>query len=96
MKILIAMDSFKGNLSSLGVAEIVEKGVRRVYRSAQIDKVAIADGGEGTVNAIVESLTVENIEVEVTAPMGNKVTARYGIVNGDTAIIIPEFSLKIF
>jgi glycerate 2-kinase len=87
MKILIAMDSFKGNLSSLAVADIIESGIRRVYSSAIVDKVAIADGGEGTVETIADSLKGEYINKEVRGPIGNKVKARYAIVNGDTAVI---------
>lgn len=86
MKVLIAMDSFKGNLSSSGAADIVEKGLRRVYGSATVDKVAIADGGEGTVEAIANSLNGEYVFATVTNPVGDKVQARYSIVNGNTAI----------
>lgn len=87
MNILIAMDSFKGNLTSLGVADVVEKGIRRVYESAVVDKVAIADGGDGTVNAIVDSLKGEYIFVQATGPIGRKVKAKYGIAEGSTAVI---------
>jgi glycerate kinase len=87
MRVLIATDSFKGSLKSLEAADIIEKGIRRVYGAAQVEKIAIADGGEGTVEAIVESLKGEYRYAEVSDPIGNKVRARYGIVNGDTAII---------
>jgi glycerate kinase len=87
MRVLIATDSFKGSLKSLEVADIIEKGIRRVYCEAQVEKIAIADGGEGTVEAMVESLQGEYRSAEVSDPLGNKVRARYGIVNGDTAII---------
>jgi glycerate 2-kinase len=87
MRVLIAMDSFKGNLKSLDVAGIVEKGIRRVYSGAVVEKVAIADGGEGTAEAIVESLKGEYIRVPVCDPVGKMIQAEYGIVNRDTAII---------
>lgn len=87
MRVLIATDSFKGSLKSLEAAAIIEKGIRRVYSAAQVEKIAIADGGEGTVEAMVESLQGEYRYAEVSDPIGNKVRARYGIVNGDTAII---------
>lgn len=87
MKVLIAMDSFKGNLTSLEVAAIVEKGIRRVYKDAAVDKVAIADGGEGTVKAIVDTLKGEMVAVNVKGPLGRIVKAVYGIVNADTAVI---------
>jgi glycerate kinase len=87
MKVLIAMDSFKGNLGSLDVARVVEEGIRRVYEDADIDKVAIADGGEGTVEAIVNCLKGEYVKLEVEGPLNKKTVARYGIVKGETAII---------
>lgn len=87
MKILIAMDSFKGSKTSLEVANIVEKGIRRVYPNALVDKAIIADGGEGTVEAIVTSLKGEYIKVKVKDPLGRIVKARYGIVKGHIAII---------
>ncbi len=88
MRVLIAMDSFKGNMSSLDVAGIVEKGIRRVFKSdVYVDKVAIADGGEGTVDAIVNAHGGQFVTAEVTGPLGEKVAARYGIILGKTAII---------
>ena len=87
MRVLIATDSFKGSLKSLEVANIIETGIRSVYSIAQFEKIAIADGGEGTVEAMVESLKGEYRYTEVSDPIGNNVRARYGIINGDTAII---------
>lgn len=87
MRVLIATDSFKGSLKSLEAAALMEKGIRRVFLEAQVEKIAIADGGEGTVEAMVESLQGEYRYAEVFNPIGNKVQARYGIVNGDTAVI---------
>lgn len=87
MRVLIAMDSYKGNLSSLTVAGIVERGIRRVYAGAIVDKVAVADGGEGTSRALTEYLRGEYVQVEATGPMGDRVPAHYGIVRGDTAIM---------
>lgn len=87
MKVLIAMDSFKGNFHSLKVAEIVERGIRKVYKDASVDKVAIADGGEGTVDAIVQTLSGKYEKVKVTGPMGEPVMAKYGIVEDTTAVI---------
>lgn len=87
MKILISMDSFKGSNTSLELANIVEKGIRKVYPEAYINKVIIADGGEGTVKAIVTSLKGDYINVKVKDPLGGLVNARYGIVNGQIAVI---------
>lgn len=95
MKIIIAPDSFKENLSALEVAKLIEKGIRRVYPKAKIVKVPMADGGEGTVQSLVDATKGKMIKKEVTGPLGKKVKASYGIlgdnlprqVGGKTAII---------
>jgi len=55
MKIVLAPDSFKGNLTSLQVASALEKGIRRVVPNANCIKVPMADGGEGTVQSLVDA-----------------------------------------
>lgn len=85
-RIVVASDSFKGSLSSAEVAECVETGVHEVYPDCEVLKVIVADGGEGTVNAIVESLGGEKINICVHDPLGRIIEAQYGIV-GDMAII---------
>jgi glycerate 2-kinase len=87
MKVLIAMDSFKGTFGSLEIAGIVEKGIKKVYGNAEVNKIAMADGGEGTVRSLVEGLNGEYVRVEVCDPLENRIMAEYGIVNGDTAIM---------
>lgn len=86
MKVVVASDSFKGCLTSLEVAQAVEKGIRKVYPDCEVVQVNVADGGEGTVETIVAALGGEIIEVEVTNPIGRKIKAHYGIV-GNTAIM---------
>ena len=88
MKIVIAPDSFKGSLSAGEVAEAIEAGIRKVFPGAEVRKVPLADGGEGTVRALVEATGGEIREAEVTGPLGEKVKADYGILgNGKTAVI---------
>ncbi|HHV99952.1 MAG TPA: glycerate kinase [Clostridiaceae bacterium] len=88
MKILLAPDSFKGTMSSIEVINILEKVVRQHFEDIEIIKVPIADGGEGTVDAIIAATGGEYREVEVSGPLsGQKVRARYGIINGHTAVI---------
>lgn len=88
MKIIIAPDSFKGNLSALEVAKLIEKGIRRVYPKVKIVKVPMADGGEGTVRSLVDATKGRIIRKEVTGPLSRKVKASYGILgDGKTAII---------
>ncbi len=87
MKILIAPDSFKETLTSIEAAEAIEEGVKKIFPDADTDRIPVADGGEGTVAALVEGLHGRIIRKTVTGPLGNPVTADYGILPGDTAII---------
>lgn len=88
MKIVIAPDSFKENLTSLQVASCIEKGIRRVLPKARCIKVPMADGGEGTVQSLVDATGGKIVSKQVTGPMGKPVRARYGILgDGKTAVI---------
>lgn len=86
MKVVIASDSFKGSMTSKEVAQASEKGIHNVYPNCEVIQVNVADGGEGTVEAIVEALGGEIIVAEVTNPLGRKIKAHYGVV-GNTAIM---------
>ena len=88
MKITLAFDSFKGSLSSSQVADAFEEGIHSYIPHCEICKVAIADGGEGTTEALVEALNGEYIDVMVSDPLGRPITARYGIIeHGKTAVM---------
>lgn len=90
MKIVIAPDSFKESLTALEVANAIESGFRSVFPCADFIKVPMADGGEGTVQSMVDATNGSLIDVEVTGPLGNKVMAQYGILGTDkttTAVI---------
>lgn len=88
MKIVIACDSFKGSLTSAEVGEACAQGIRRELPEAEIDVVAVGDGGEGTVDALVAGLDGHFATCQVSDPLGRPVTARYGISgDGHTAII---------
>ncbi|WP_299789526.1 glycerate kinase [uncultured Shewanella sp.] len=80
MKIVIAPDSFKESLSAMEVAIEIERGFRSVMPDAEFVKVPVADGGEGTVQSMVDATQGEIIELEVTGPLGNRVKAHYGIL----------------
>lgn len=80
MKIVIAPDSFKESLTALEVANAIEVGFRQVLPTAQYIKVPMADGGEGTVQSMVDATQGDLINLEVTGPLGDKVTAQYGIL----------------
>jgi glycerate 2-kinase len=87
LKILIASDSFKGSATTYEVAGFIEKGIRRVDENAEVTKLPLADGGEGTVEALIPALEGQYFEETVTGPLGQKVRAKFGIINKDIAII---------
>ena len=88
MKVVIAPDSYKGCLSALEVAKAMERGVLSVFPSAEVRKIPIADGGEGTVAALVTATNGQLRQTEVTDPLGNKIIAHWGVLgDGRTAVI---------
>ena len=88
MKIVIAPDSYKESLTALEVATEIEAGFREVFHDAEYVKLPMADGGEGTVAAMVDATGGKLVDVEVTGPLGEKVKAFYGLTgDGKTAII---------
>lgn len=87
MKVVIAMDSFKGCCTTLEAANAVERGLRYYRDDFTIIKVPIADGGEGTVDTLVQSLGGTYVEVDVVNPIGKKIKAVYGILPGKIAVI---------
>ena len=88
MKIVIAPDSFKECLSALEVATAIELGFKEILPEAQYFKIPMADGGEGTVDSMVDALQGKKIFTQVTSPLGEKIEGFWGI-SGDqkTAII---------
>ena len=87
-QITIAVDSFKGSLSSYDVACAAEQGILSVLPHCKVKKISIADGGEGTAQALISTLQGEWREVRVHDPLMRPIMARYGVVDeGRTAII---------
>lgn len=85
---VLAPDSFKGSMTAKEVCEAMEKGIKKVYPNANCIHVPMADGGEGTVQSLVDATNGTIYEIEVTGPLGNKVTAKYGIMGDkETAVI---------
>jgi len=80
MKVLLAPDSFKGTFSSMEVIDRIDSVLRRHFSPVDVIKVPIADGGEGTVDALVEGMNGQEQLISVTGPIGEKVTAKYGIL----------------
>ena len=88
MRIVVAPDSYKGSVSALGVAQAMERGILQVFPGADVRKIPIADGGEGTVEALVTATGGELRQAEVTGPLGEKLMAQWGILgDGRTAVI---------
>ncbi len=88
MKIVIAPDSYKESLTALEVANEIEAGFRDVFPEAEYVKLPVADGGEGTVQAMIEATNGKRIELTVTGPLGTPVKAFYGLTgDGRTAVI---------
>ena len=87
-KIVVASDSFKGSLTSLEVAQSVEKAFKEVYPSCEVIKVNVADGGEGTMDALQQTLGGRKVSMSVSDPLGRPVQASYVILDdGVTAVL---------
>jgi glycerate kinase len=84
---MLASDSYKGSASSKEVEDYLETGIRRVLPNARIVKYPIADGGEGTIDALVSACNGVKREIEVSGPLGDPVKASYGILEGGTVIV---------
>jgi glycerate kinase len=88
VKILLAPDSFKESLSAIAVADALEQGIRRVMPDAHCIKVPMADGGEGTVSALLAATEGKRFRKTVMGPLGDPVIASYGMFgDGKTAVI---------
>lgn len=87
-KIVIAPDSFKGNLTSLQVASCLEKGIKRVLPKVKCVKIPMADGGEGTVQSMVDAAKGKFVSKRVKGPAGKLVTAKYGWLAKDKTAVI--------
>jgi glycerate 2-kinase len=87
MKIVIAIDSFKGCCTTFEAADAVERGLRYYRDDVQVTKIPIADGGEGTVDTLVSALEGEFKYANVLDPIGREVKAKYGVLPGNIAVI---------
>ena len=88
MKVVIAIDSFKGRLTSLEAGNSAAAGVRRVFPDAECIVRPLADGGEGTVDALVAACEGKKIEISVTGPLGEPVLCQYGLIEKTKTAII--------
>lgn len=88
MKIVIAPDSFKESLTALEAAQAIEKGMKKVLSDADFIKVPMADGGEGTVQSLVDATGGKIISKTVTGPLGEPVEAFFGISGDEKTAVI--------
>lgn len=90
-RVVVASDSFKGCLTSLQVADAVEAGVKSVCPSCEVVKLPVADGGEGTVQALSAAMNGEIVSVTVKDPLGRSVSASYAVIS-ETGTAVIEVS----
>lgn len=88
MKIIIAPDSYKESLTAMEVATAIEAGFRQVMPTAEYIKLPMADGGEGTVQSLVDASNGTIIEHQVTGPLGEQVPAFFGLMGDDKTAVI--------
>jgi len=92
MKIVIAPDSFKESLSAKQVCLAVEQGFKRIFPNADYVSVPVADGGEGTVQSLVDATKGKLVTVDVSDPLGKPVTAFYGLLGDGTHTAVIEMA----
>ena len=88
MKIVVAPDSFKGSLTAVEVSDAIEQGIKEIFSEAEIVKIPMADGGDGTVQCLVNATGGEILKEKVTDPLGDEVLASYGILGDKKTAVI--------
>lgn len=88
MKVVVAVDSFKGSMTSMEAGIAVKAGVLAAHPEAEVIVKPLADGGEGTTDALIEGMNGKRVDLTVTGPMGDPVSAYYGYLeNSNTAVM---------
>ncbi|GAG72503.1 unnamed protein product, partial [marine sediment metagenome] len=88
MKIVVAPDSFKGSLTAVEVSDAIEQGIIEIFPQAEIVKIPMADGGDGTVQCLVNTTGGKILREKVTGPLGSEVLAHYGILGDKKTAVI--------
>ncbi|MDE7319956.1 MAG: glycerate kinase [Lachnospiraceae bacterium] len=91
MKVVVAIDSLKGSLTSMEAGNAIRRGIQKAYPDTEVVVKPLADGGEGTTEALVEGLGGEMIQVEVHGPLEAPVQASYGIIH-ETGTAVMEMA----
>ncbi len=87
MKVVIGIDSFKGSMTSMEAGIAAKKGVLRSVPDAEVVVLPLADGGEGTVDALIEGMNGKRIDIEVSDPLGRRTLCTYGILPDGIAVM---------
>ncbi|MBQ9008965.1 MAG: glycerate kinase [Clostridia bacterium] len=87
MKFIFAPDSFKGSLSAMECCDILERVTARLFPGTETIAVPVADGGEGTVDALLRAMGGKRMQTEVTGPLFERETARWGLLSDGTAVM---------
>jgi len=88
MKIVVAPGSFKGSLTAFQVSDAIEKGFKRIFLDANIVKIPMADGGDGTLECLVKCTNGKRINKTVTGPLGKNVRAYYAVLGDEKTAVI--------
>ena len=88
MKIVLAPDSFKESMTAKEACDAMERGIKKVLPEAECIKVPMADGGEGTVQSLIDATDGELVEVSTIAPLGNEIKASFGLLGGGQGAVI--------
>lgn len=88
MKVIISPDSFKGTLTALEAAQAIEKGIKQVYEGIETILLPVADGGEGTVDALVLATNGHYLKTTVLDPLGREIEASFGVLGNQTTCVI--------
>ena len=88
MKFVLAYDTFKASMQAKEVCQAMENGIRKVLPDAKIISVPMSDGGEGTMDSLIDATNGQKYAVKVTEPLGTPVTAHYGILGDQKTAII--------
>ena len=87
MKFLFASDSFKGTLSSQKTAELLTKAAREIFPDCRYDSIVVADGGEGTTDAVLAATNGQKISLQVHGPLWEDITCSYGILDQNRVVM---------
>ena len=87
MKVVIGIDSFKGSMTSMEAGTAAKKGVLCSVPDAEVVVLPLADGGEGTVDALIEGMNGKRIDIQVSDPLGRQTLCTYGILSDGTAVM---------